>query len=113
MHEVAIAEALVEQVLRVAGENRLRRVAAINLRIGKLQAVVPEALLFALEVILEDTVAAGAAVNIEEVPCRVRCSSCGGEFETDEWSLFCPRCENGAVEVTAGRELIFDSLEGE
>lgn len=113
MHELSIAEALAGQLERIVGEHRLSRVAALNLRIGKLQAVVPDALRFALEVVLKGTVAEGAAVNIEEVPCRIRCASCGNEFEVDEWSLYCPRCENGEVELIAGRELVFDSLDGE
>jgi hydrogenase nickel incorporation protein HypA/HybF len=113
MHEFSIAQALAEQLQQIVEENNLSRVAALNIRIGRLQAVVPDALLFALEVVLKDTVAEGATVNIEEVPCRIRCASCGGEFEVDEWSLYCPECEDGRVEVIAGKELVFDSLEGE
>lgn len=113
MHEFSIAQALAEQLQQIADENHLSRVAVLNIRVGRLQSVVPDALLFALEVVLKDTLAEGATVNIEEVPCRIRCESCGGEFEVEEWSLYCPRCDNGHVRVISGKELLFDSLEGE
>ena len=113
MHEFSIAQALAERLDEIVRENNLTRIGTVNLRIGRIQAIVPESLRFALDVVLEGTPAEGATVNIEDVPCRIRCRKCGGEFEVDEWSLYCPECENGAVELIAGKELMFDSVEAE
>jgi len=113
VHEFSIAQALADRLDRIVREKSLSRIGAVNLRIGKLQAVVPDSLRFALQVVFEGTPAEGATVNIEEIPCRVRCRTCGGEFEVDAWSLYCPECEDGSVELVAGKELMFDSVEAE
>ena len=55
-------------------------IARINLRIGKLSAVVPESLRFCFEVATRGTAAEGADLSIEEVPVVARCTDCEGEL---------------------------------
>ena len=62
MHELAIAEYIVDAVCeRAAG----RRVHRVTVRIGELAAVVPDALRFSFELVCEDTLAGGAALEID------------------------------------------------
>lgn len=62
MHELAIAESIVDAVCeRAAG----RRVHRVTLRIGTTSAVLPEAMRFCFDLAVEGTVAAGAALEIE------------------------------------------------
>jgi hydrogenase nickel incorporation protein HypA/HybF len=63
MHELAIASAIVEMVVEVAGGKRVSRVVV---EIGKLAAVLPDALRFSFDVASEGTSAAGAALEVIE-----------------------------------------------
>jgi hydrogenase nickel incorporation protein HypA/HybF len=108
MHELALAESVVEIAVRHAGA---RRVEAVNLQIGRLRQVVPSALEFAFELLAAGTVAEGAELRIEEIPVRVRCRACTAENETDEFPLRCSSCGSLDVDVVGGEELQVESLE--
>ena len=64
MHELAIAETLVDRVIeRTVG----RRVVAVTVRIGDAAGVVADALAFSFDVVTVDTPIAGARLVVEEV----------------------------------------------
>jgi hydrogenase nickel incorporation protein HypA/HybF len=108
MHELSIAEGVVEVALRHA---RGRPVAAVELRVGHLRQVVPSALEFAFELVTEGTVLEGAELRMEEVPAAGRCRSCGTDTPLPDLPLCCRRCGSAEVEVTRGEELSVDALE--
>jgi hydrogenase nickel incorporation protein HypA/HybF len=87
MHEMSIAESLFEIVMdTIKKEDQVTKVEAVDLRIGKLRAVIPENLVFCFEVICRGTEVEGAELRIEEVPVRVSCGECREETEkTDLW----------------------------
>ena len=108
MHELAIAEGVVEVALRHA---RGRPVAAVELKVGHLRQVVPSALEFAFELVAEGTPLEGAELRMDEVPAAGRCRSCGLDTPLPELPLCCRRCGSGDVEVTRGEELLVEALE--
>ncbi len=87
------------------------RVAAINLKIGKLAAVVPVSLRFCFEVAIKDTPLAGAKLVIEEVPVVARCKDCQAQWTIDAPVFICQTCESGSLEILSGRELDIESIE--
>ncbi|MCM4080965.1 hydrogenase maturation nickel metallochaperone HypA/HybF [Paractinoplanes hotanensis] len=105
MHELAIAQSVVETVCSRAGGRRVHRV---TLRIGALTAVVPEAMSFSFDLATEGTVASGARLEMLAVPAAGQCRACGAAGPID--GLLCP-CGSADVEVTAGRELQIVSME--
>ncbi|MDQ3740581.1 MAG: hydrogenase maturation nickel metallochaperone HypA [Actinomycetota bacterium] len=108
MHELSIAEAVVQIVCRHAGD---RRVASVELKVGHLRQVVPDALTFAFGLVAEGTVAEGAALEIEDVPAQGRCRDCGAESAPTGFPLLCAHCGSWDLEVLRGEELLVDSLE--
>ncbi len=113
MHEMSIAEAVLEQVLGVARDNNLLRVTQVRLRVGDLRMVVGVALLAAWEALRDGTIAAGASLEIASVPARARCRRCGREYHP-EWPIFlCPACNQASAEVLAGEELVLEEIVGE
>ncbi|MBE7557707.1 hydrogenase maturation nickel metallochaperone HypA [bacterium] len=113
MHEYSIAAALADRVREQIELHRLRRVSVVRLRIGRLRGVVVENLSMFLGLLLEGTAAAGAKLEVDEVPIRLSCPACGMVAEAPEvWALHCPRCM-GPAEIVAGKELTFVSLEAE
>lgn len=115
MHEMAIAESLLEIVLDESGRHGITRVNRIQLQVGALAAVVPAALTFCFDLISRDSIAVGAVLAIETVPVVVRCPECKELFEVDNQFYVCPQCGPipAGLDLTSGRELTLLSIEGE
>lgn len=113
MHEISIVESLVDIVKNVAEENNLKKIEKLHLCIGDMRQIVPEALLFAFEIVGKGTVAEGAVVEISHIAASGRCESCSSTFAVEEFCFICPVCSSGKVSVVQGKELYIDSLEGE
>lgn len=105
MHELSIAESLVEQLTALARREGAARVARVDLRVGALSGVDPEALAFAFPVAAEGTVAEGADLVARLVPARATCRACGAETESDSCFAVCTRCASPDLTFQGGRDL--------
>jgi hydrogenase nickel incorporation protein HypA/HybF len=108
MHEVALADAVVAIAARHAGD---RRVVRVELKVGALRQVVPDALEFAFGLVAEGTPVAGAELAMQFVPAAGRCRACGTQSELLAFPLLCPGCGSANLELTQGEELLVDALE--
>jgi hydrogenase nickel incorporation protein HypA/HybF len=108
MHELALADAVVAIAVEHA---RGRRVARVELEVGRLRQVVPDALAFGFELVAQGTVAEGAELVIEEVPVRVACRACGAETDVGAFPFACARCAALDVDVCAGEQFQVVALE--
>jgi hydrogenase nickel incorporation protein HypA/HybF len=108
MHELSIAEAVVEIASRHAGG---RTVSKVELKVGHLRQVVPSALEFAFELLTTGTPLEGAELVIEDVPARGRCKQCGAETQMRAFPLQCGHCGGLDLEIETGEELLVDALE--
>lgn len=112
MHEMGIAQQLVQIALdAIPPEIAQPVVRTVHLRIGKLASVVEHSLTFCFEIITRDTALASATLDIEWVPVRVTCRSCGLTREVNGPVFRCPHCEDGDVVLLSGREIEITSLE--
>ncbi len=107
MHELSIARALVQTVTDGVAERggRPDQVTEIQLRIGVLSGVVPDALTFCFDIVADRTQLAGAALRIEMVPARGHCPACLRPVTLARSMLICPNCGGPVPELIAGREL--------
>lgn len=112
MHELSIAYSLVEIASQTAAEAGATRVKAVYLRLGALSGVERGALDFSYEVATAGTLLQGSALVVEELPVRVYCRACAGEFELASiQSFLCPQCGMPTGDIRQGRELEIESLE--
>jgi hydrogenase nickel incorporation protein HypA/HybF len=107
MHELSITQSLIDAVLDRTGE---RTVTAVNLRIGPLSGVLPDAMRFCFDVASAGTPLEGATLMIDEPQGVARCRSCRQEFELSDLILLC-LCGSADVEDLRGRELMLMSVE--
>ncbi len=107
MHELSIAESVVEAVLERTGDTQ---VTCVRLTVGKLSGVVPDALMFCFELATTGTALEGATLEIVEVSGQAHCRSCDTKFQKDDLILLC-ECGSADVEVVSGRELSVNSVE--
>jgi hydrogenase nickel incorporation protein HypA/HybF len=111
MHELAVCQALLDEVERIARSRHAERVAAVRLRVGPLAGVEPELLRYAYEVARVGTLADSAPLAIEESPVRVYCPRCGSESAVQVQRLVCAACGEWRTEVVAGDDLTLMSVE--
>lgn len=111
MHELAVCQALIGQVERVARDNGARRVLSVTLAIGPLSGVEPKLLEHAYPLAAAGTVAQDARLIIESVPVQVRCRKCSAETPAPANRLLCGACNDWQVDVIAGDEMLLQRVE--
>lgn len=112
MHELGLAQGIVEVVAARAARCHAVRVNGVRLRIGEAAGVVPDSLTFCFELLArEDPILAGAQLSIERVPHRGRCRPCGAEFDIVNFIMRCPSCGQWDADVLSGTELEVREME--
>jgi hydrogenase nickel incorporation protein HypA/HybF len=108
MHELALAESVVAAVTERLGD---ARVTAVRLEVGRLAAVVPDALRFCFEVCTRGTSLDGATLDILEIPARGHCRACGArELSFEGFPALCP-CGSPDIDLCTGQELRIKEVE--
>ncbi|MFZ5942962.1 MAG: hydrogenase maturation nickel metallochaperone HypA [Bacillota bacterium] len=113
MHELALAQNLLNIVNQAAQENQLSKVTTISVIWGELMGIVPDALQFGFEVSSADTPAQGAVLLHKELPALIRCSSCNHEFPWKAYGYSCPQCSRLGGEMFQGQEFYVEYIEGD
>jgi hydrogenase nickel incorporation protein HypA/HybF len=108
LHELAIAESVVQIADRHADG---RRVTKVYLKVGHLRQVVPSALAFSFELVAQGTPIEGAQLEMEEVPAIGSCRGCGEKSRLESFPLQCKVCGGVDLELLEGEELYVESLE--
>jgi len=105
MHEFSIAQNIVNIALKTGAENKAERILAVEVEIGKAAGVETDALLFAWESAIKDTLLSEARLDIVSVPVEVMCRNCSYQYKPEEIFEFCPKCGGINPEIIKGREL--------
>jgi hydrogenase nickel incorporation protein HypA/HybF len=112
MHEMGIAMQIIEiAVASIPADFKNAQVKRVNLKVGKLAAVVPESLHFCFQIAVQDTPLCDAELNIEEISLKVRCTDCNVEWTAHEPVFVCRKCNGRSVKMLSGRELDITSIE--
>ena len=109
MHELGITQEIVALAESRADGRRVRRVVV---EIGRLSAVLPDAVRFCFELCAEGTTLGGAELRIIETPGRARCRACEEVVELDRPFGRCT-CGNTDLEWLSGEELRVTEIEVE
>lgn len=136
MHELALAQAVIDTALQAAERAGIQRIARIAVRIGELQRIDRDCFAFALKEVIPaaDPRLIDVAITIETDPAQFRCRPCEHPFtladvrapeddtaaeaihfipELAHAFLRCPRCQSPDFEVLAGRGVTLQTLEGD
>jgi hydrogenase nickel incorporation protein HypA/HybF len=107
MHELSIADAIVQIAIEHAAGRRVR---AVEVRIGHLRQVVPSSLTFAFGLLTEGTVLEAAELLIDGVPAVGRCRACTAQTALEAFPLRCGVCGGLDLELLQGEELLVEAL---
>jgi len=111
MHELSLAQTLVEQVERIRARENGAAVISVTVNIGALSGVDRSAFEFAFPLVAEGTALAGAALVIEMTPAASTCEHCGEISPLSLDDIRCAKCGSRDVRITAGRDFLIQSVE--
>jgi hydrogenase nickel incorporation protein HypA/HybF len=122
VHELAVAQALVEQVDAVIEQNQARHdndesssdawhATSIRVRIGPLAGVVPELLASAFPLAAAGSRMEHALLEFSHAPIKVHCQTCGADTEAAMNRLICGACGDWHTQILSGDELLLESVE--
>lgn len=111
MHEMSLAEGVLQLVEETARREGAKRVKLVVLEIGRMSSVQPEALSFCFDVVTRNSVLEGAALEIVDVPGAGWCMQCAATVPMTELYGSCPNCGSYQVQPTGGTEMRVREIE--
>ena len=112
MHELSIAQSIVESVMTRMSDYPERRVVSVRLRIGDANAIEGDSLAFSFEMLTaQEPVLTGAMLRIERVPHRARCRHCEQDFPVVAFVAQCPLCAEWSSDIVSGTEFSLLAME--
>ena len=105
MHEMGIANSVLEAVRGEAARHPGSYPCRVGVRIGELAAVDPSALEFCFDALTRETDLESLQLEIEICPRRHRCLDCAAEFGVKGNEFECPPCPSLRSECLSGDEL--------
>lgn len=111
MHELGIAQAIVEAVEEEARAAEAERVLAVTVAIGELSGVVAPALKQCFPIATQDTMLEGARLDLEQIDGEGYCLDCEQTFPLPRLLIPCPDCGGYTSEIRAGQEMTIVSIE--
>ncbi|MHB0991070.1 MAG: hydrogenase maturation nickel metallochaperone HypA/HybF [Burkholderiales bacterium] len=105
MHEMALAEGVLQVIEDAAVSQGFERVVEVHLEVGALAGVEVEALRFCMDAVLAGSIATGARVELSVTPGHGFCLSCAETVPMSVLFDACPQCGSYQVQATDGTEM--------
>jgi hydrogenase nickel incorporation protein HypA/HybF len=111
MHELSVAQSIVDIIQQHVPESEWERVTAVRLKIGAFAGVVPESLEFSFQAITAESLLSHARLEIESVPFRIHCNACNTTEENEVGFALCGMCGSSDTRILSGSELYITEIE--
>ena len=111
MHEMSLAEGVLQLIEDAARKQQFEKVTTVWLEIGQLSGVEVEAMSFCFDVVTRDSIADGARLEIIALPGAGWCMKCAMTVPMAEVFGECPQCGGHQMQVTGGTEMRVKELE--
>ncbi len=112
MHELSVAESLMNLIAENAKVSEARNVIKVSVVIGNLSGIVADSLKLCFDEVKKGTIANQAELEVEEVFAKAHCYECGKISPVGQYVFSCPDC--GEVVIpSGGKELYLKDMEVE
>jgi hydrogenase nickel incorporation protein HypA/HybF len=111
MHELGIANSVIEAVRAEALRRPGTRVRKVGLLLGELAGVDRDALTFCFDSLVQETELAGVPLETQLCRRRHRCRCCTETFVVVDYETTCPCCGSTDTGCIGGEELELSFLE--
>jgi hydrogenase nickel incorporation protein HypA/HybF len=113
MHELSIANAILDSVRAEGARRPGTRFLKVGVRVGELSGVAPDSLSFCFEALVHGSDLAPLVLEIETRPRQQRCPECDRTFRVVDFDVTCPDCGETETRCIGGDELEMVYLEME
>ena len=103
MHEMSIAEGILDVALDTLRQHDATVIHSVQLDLGLMSGVEPDSLLFCWEAVTKGTPAEGSRIEINTIPIEGKC--------LENYKFICPHCDSHFVQTIGGRELQVTSMD--
>jgi hydrogenase nickel insertion protein HypA len=103
MHEVSIAESILDLIERQLGAPQA--LAEVELCIGPLSGVSAESLEFCFATVAKERGFGVPGLSIQRTQVVIHCDSCLETYSVDDLMSFCPHCNSWKRTIQSGDEL--------
>lgn len=110
MHELSVAQNIIEIVTEFAKKNNADRVTEVTLDIGAVFGIIPENLEFAWDISVKNTIIEGAKLKINFIKAKALCLDCKKEFDMVDIYTMCEFCGSLKFDIIQGKELKVKSI---
>ncbi|CAK7010657.1 MAG: Hydrogenase maturation factor HybF [Parabacteroides sp.] len=110
MHELSIAQSIVELAEQQARSHQSDCIEEVELEIGYLSGVEIQTLEFALESAVKGTMLEQARIVRHYIKGEGQCADCGTTFPLETLYASCPGCNSYFVKILKGKELRIKSI---
>ena len=111
MHELSLAESILETIVEKSIALEFSLVSDITLTIGALSCVDPDSLTWYLTEISENTPLANANIHVTKTPGKMYCNHCQQNFDSDELYCCCPHCNSTDKNIVSGDEMLISHID--
>ena len=105
MHEMSIAEGIIDIVEKTATKNDIKRVKSVRIAVGELAGVDIPSLEFAWTSVTRGGPAEGSTLEIERPDGQAWCFDCCKNVPLHKFGNACPECGGYRLEPTQGIEM--------
>ena len=120
MHEFSLAQSVLETIMNIAREQKVKRIRKVILKFGVFALVQEDQFRFCFDLIKADSkLTATSELVIIWIPGELQCENCAfrGKIENSSQDhselapIFkCPTCQSYATKVISGTETVIDSI---
>ena len=111
MHELSLAQSIVETINNHVPEEQRTAVKTVTLKVGQHSGVVVDSLEFCFNAIILETPLQNARLKIQEISFTLQCSSCNTTSPSEFGFAVCPKCGSYETRVASGMELQIAEIE--
>lgn len=113
MHEMSLCEGILQILESEAERQQFKRVKQVILEIGPLSGVEISAMEFCFDVIMKNSIADQARLEIIKPEAKAWCMQCAESVTIQQRYDACPLCGNYQLQITSGDEMRIKELEVE
>lgn len=113
MHEMSLCEGILRIIEEQAANQNYQKVNTVWLEVGTLAGVEVDALRFGFDVVMKESIAENATLEIINQPGQAWCMECMKNIEIEKRYDACPDCGGYQLQVNGGEELRIKELEVE
>lgn len=111
MHEMSLCEGILEVLKQHAETQHYTKVKTVWLEIGTLSSIEPDALRFSFDLVVQNSLADGAKLEIIAIDAQAWCFFCQQIIIIQQRYDVCPLCGGVSLQINDGEQMRIKELE--